>query len=77
MYFLVILPSSLLHPVLRDIGADFGVSTGPLKMTYSTLHDTCSLVLYNKGASLENFGSTCSFSESFAQVRSSFLEGFL
>lgn len=62
MCFLVTSPRSLLHPALRDIGGDVRASTGPLQMTDSTLHNTCSPVLYNKGASLENFGSTCSFS---------------
>lgn len=33
MYFLVTSPCSLLHPVLRDIGGDVRVSTGPLQMT--------------------------------------------
>lgn len=77
MYFLVTLLGSLLHPALRDIGGDVRASVGPLQVTDSTLHDTCSLVLYNKGASLENFGSTCSFSERFIQTERLFLKGFL
>lgn len=77
MYCLVILPSSSLRPVLRDIGGDVRVSTGPLQMTYSSWHDTCSSVLYNKGASLENFGSKCFFSDRFVRTRRAFLEGLL